>query len=152
MAHFSRPRMTGRYFGCIHKMVRARMRASWHKLGLYRGQNDILFVLWHEEGLTQSELASRVLVAPATITNTLQRMQRDGWITRQSDPDDQRISRVYLTDKGREAQKPVQDAVSKLEQDIFRGFSKQEHDELTGYLDRVLDNLTTVNQHTEDGA
>ena len=38
----------------------------------------------------------------------IQRMERSGFVERRSDPEDERLSRVYLTERGRALQKPVQ--------------------------------------------
>ena len=141
-----------RYFGQINKLVRTRMHPIWTSLGLYRGQNEILFVLWHEEGMTQTELAFRTRVAPATITNSLQRMQRDGWIVRQPDPEDQRISRVYLTEQGRALHHTVQAAIESLEQDMMQGFDKEEQRTLAGLLERVIENLVSAHEQSLEEA
>ena len=58
----------------------------------------VLCALWQEEGLTQTELAERLAVRPATVTNLLQRLERKGLVRRVPDADDQRVSRVFPTD------------------------------------------------------
>ena len=76
-------------------------------IGIYRGQPPVLYVLHEQEGQTQSELAARLEVAPATVTKMLQRLERAGFVQRQTDSEDQRVSRVYLTDAGRAIQGDV---------------------------------------------
>ncbi|MEF8792077.1 MarR family winged helix-turn-helix transcriptional regulator [Thiohalorhabdus sp.] len=71
------------------------------------GQYPLLLALWEEEGITQTGLSLRLNIEPATTTNTLNRMERDGLVERQPDPDDQRGSRIYLTDHGRALEEPV---------------------------------------------
>jgi DNA-binding MarR family transcriptional regulator len=60
-------------------------------IGIYRGQPPVLYVLHEQEGLTQSELAARLEVAPATVTKMLQRLERAGFVQRQTDAADQRV-------------------------------------------------------------
>src|ERR1700687_4371992 len=83
-------------------------RIRWTQLleapNLYQGQPPLLRELWEEEGLTQTELAIRLKLTPPTITKMLQRMEKSGFIQRKPDPDDQRVSRVYLTSAGRDVQ------------------------------------------------
>ncbi|MHB1319270.1 MAG: MarR family winged helix-turn-helix transcriptional regulator, partial [Anaerolineae bacterium] len=79
-------------------------------LGLHRGQPRLLAVLWEREGWAHSELAELLSVTPATITKMAQRMELAGFVTRTPDSVDQRISRVYLTEKGRLVRQQV-DAV-----------------------------------------
>jgi len=82
-----------------------RVRELLHEIGLYRGQQFVLCALWREEGLTHSELAERLSVHPATVSNALKRMERAGFLERRPDPVDQRVSRVYLTPRGARSRK-----------------------------------------------
>lgn len=111
------------------------------EIGLYRGQQFVLGVLWSEEGITQSELADRLGVHPATVSNALQRMERAGFVERRPDLEDQRVSRVYLTDAGREIQRPVERIWAELEVETMEGLSEEERDRLEQLLERVYENL-----------
>jgi DNA-binding MarR family transcriptional regulator len=125
----------------ICALNRGRMHALWHSIGLHRGQPFVLRILWAEEGLTQTELARRLHRTPATITNMLQRLQKAGFVERRSDPQDQRISRVYLTEAGYEIQAQVEQVWQEDETRTLGGFSDREIATLRGYLERIRDNL-----------
>jgi len=118
-----------------------RVRQVFESLGLYRGQPPILRILWDEEGLTHNELALRLNVTPATMSRTLQRMEKAGFLVRKPDPTDQRVSRVYLTGHGRAVQEQVQQALQRIEADTFAGFTGEELTILRGYLERISGNL-----------
>jgi DNA-binding MarR family transcriptional regulator len=118
-----------------------RARAMLQEIGLYRGQQFVLCTLWAEEGLTHSELADRLNVHPATVTNALKRMERAGFLERRPDPEDQRVSRVYLTDAGREIRGDVERVWAELEEQTFEGFSEEERGRLEQLLERVHENL-----------
>ncbi|MEJ5314430.1 MULTISPECIES: MarR family winged helix-turn-helix transcriptional regulator [Anaerolinea] len=118
-----------------------RVRQVFESLGLYRGQPPILRILWDEEGLTHNELALRLHVTPATMSRTLQRMEKAGFLMRKPDPADQRVSRVYLTGHGRAVQEQVQQALQRIEADTFAGFTAEELTILRGYLERIRGNL-----------
>jgi MarR family transcriptional regulator, organic hydroperoxide resistance regulator len=51
-------------------------------------------------GMTQSELAEIMMLSRPSITRILQRLERAGLVHRHPDPDDQRHTRVGLTDEG----------------------------------------------------
>jgi DNA-binding MarR family transcriptional regulator len=42
-----------------------------------------------------------VAIEPPTMVRTIDRMVRDGLVTRVPDPDDGRLTRIYLTERGR---------------------------------------------------
>ena len=128
----------------VGHLHRARIDQLLEALGLYRGQPPVLFELWRQEGLPQAELADRLKIAPATVTRMLQRMERAGFIRRQPDPDDQRVTRVYLGEAGRAIQGQVEQVFRTLEAETFAGLSPTEHDLLRGLLLRLRTNLLTV--------
>jgi DNA-binding MarR family transcriptional regulator len=108
---------------------------------LYRGQPPVLRALWEQEGLTQSELAARLRVTPATITKMLQRMERASLVIRQPDISDKRISRVHLTKTGRAIRSQVQKVWRTMEQETFSEFTPTERAALHRFLLRVRENL-----------
>jgi DNA-binding MarR family transcriptional regulator len=69
--------------------------------GIGLGPWAVLLVLWSRDGAAQAELARTVAIEPPTMVRTIDRMVRDGLVTRAADPSDGRLSRVYLTDRGR---------------------------------------------------
>jgi len=118
-----------------------RARTLLEEFGLFRGQPPLLFALWEKEGLTHSELAEHLHVQPATITKMIKRMERAGFVERRQDAEDQRVSRVYLTDAGRNIREAVEGVLRKLEEQTFAGFSSEECALLNRFLFRIRDNL-----------
>jgi DNA-binding MarR family transcriptional regulator len=64
------------------------------------GYRALLVVLGKEDGISQLNIANHIGLKPSTISITLKKMERDGLIVRQNDENDQRMSRVYLTEHG----------------------------------------------------
>lgn len=124
------------------KAHRALAEKLWSEIGLHVGQDMILRQLWDTEDITQSELAERICIQPATATKMLQRMERSGLIQRRNDPEDQRVSRVYLTDQGRALCQPYQELWDRLEQYSIQGLSLEERVLLRRLLMQVRDNLS----------
>ena len=110
-------------------------------LGLFSGQAPVLRALWDQDGLTQSELTERLNRSPSTITKTVQRMEKVGFVQRCPDDSDERVSRVFLTDTGRQVRPAVEEVWSKLDQQLFVGFSAQELALFSDFLARVCRNI-----------
>jgi DNA-binding MarR family transcriptional regulator len=72
--------------------------------GIGIGQWAVLLFLWARDGLSQAELSRVVAIEPPTMVRTIDRMARDGLVTRVPDPDDGRLTRIYLTERGRSLQ------------------------------------------------
>jgi DNA-binding MarR family transcriptional regulator len=110
-------------------------------LTLHRSQAMVLCKLFHEDGLTQSEIAQQLSVQGATVTDILQRMEEAGMVTRRRDLADNRLVRVYLTDAGREKERFIMEQFLKLESAVFAGFDENERVLLRRLLNRALDNI-----------
>ena len=105
------------------------------------GQEMILLELWGNEGLTQSQLVERLCVEPPTITKMLQRMEGEDLIERRPDPDDARVSRVFLGAHGRAIEAGVSAAWASVEQQLVGGLSAEERLLLRRLLIRARENL-----------
>jgi DNA-binding MarR family transcriptional regulator len=66
---------------------------------------DVLITLFNAPGrrLRMSELAERVLLSPAGVTHLVTRLERDGLVRREVDPEDRRKWFTVLTEGGDQA-------------------------------------------------
>ncbi len=126
----------------IYRLKRSQMNEALTALGLYAGQEMILWHLWREDGLTQSHLVERMCVQPPTVSKMLDRMEKAGLLTRRADPEDSRVSRVYLTEQGRACEEAVCDIWRSQEQRMNAGLSLEERVLLRRLLLQVRDNLS----------
>jgi DNA-binding MarR family transcriptional regulator len=113
---------------------------------IHPGQPPVLFELSRNDGLRQSELAERMRVKPATLTVMLNRMVKNGHVERRPDPFDQRVSRVFLTDKGRAAVDEVRAALHTSEEYVFEGITPEEKMLLRRLLLHMFDNVKKAEQ------
>jgi DNA-binding MarR family transcriptional regulator len=64
------------------------------------GQLDVLMNLYRHPGMSQHDLARRLLVGRSNITMLLPQLEKQGFLRREGDARDKRVMRLYLTDKG----------------------------------------------------
>jgi MarR family transcriptional regulator, organic hydroperoxide resistance regulator len=112
------------------------------RIGLHRAQPPVLFILGDQDGITQSELADMLEVSTPTMTHLLRRMESAGLITRIHDAQDARISRVYLTEGGKDVLGQANTLGAQLDEVALAGFSADEQARLCAYLERMHTNLT----------
>jgi MarR family transcriptional regulator, organic hydroperoxide resistance regulator len=126
----------------LAKEHRQRAEEALSQLGLHVSQELIIFVLWQEEGLSQSELAARLRVELPTLTKAVQRMERAGLLIRQDDEKDTRVSRVYLTEQGRALYAPALTMWHDLEARMLQGMTEIEQALLRRLLQQMVSNLS----------
>lgn len=120
-----------------HDLVRQKFKT----LGVYRGQPRLLFLLMKEDGKTKKELYEIMNLAPATISKMVDRLQNSGFVYTEKDAIDKRVSRVYLTDKGRETLNEVKIAINDINKIAFEGFSQDEITQLAELMEKMKKNL-----------
>lgn len=132
----------------MHRVVKLHRRETDRLIqpaGVYPGQPPVLFRLDEEDGLRQRDLADRIHLAPATLTVMLGRMEKSGLVERRPDERDQRVSRVYLTDKGREALAAVREATRIVEERALEGLLPEERLLMRRILLQMRQNLLSDN-------
>jgi MarR family transcriptional regulator, organic hydroperoxide resistance regulator len=130
--------------GQICKRYQGETNSRLQAIQLHRGQELILAELWQQDGLIPSELAERLLVQPATITNALQAMERSGMVERRRASHDQRVVQVFLTDAGRASRAAVEAIWRTVEGCAFNDFSADEERELHRLLSKLDANLARL--------
>lgn len=92
--------------------------------------------------LSQSELADRLSITPATAVRLIDRMERDGWVVRQAAAEDGRVKRVVPTDEAAKVWEEVSTAGRALLDQAYHGVHPAEIETVKRVLERVRRNLT----------
>ncbi|AEI46288.1 MarR family winged helix-turn-helix transcriptional regulator [Paenibacillus mucilaginosus] len=129
----------------VMRLHRNRVHGLIQDYEVHPGQPPLLHHLAEQDGQRQSELADKLRVKPATLTVMINRMAKMGLLERRPDPQDQRISRVYLTDKGRLAHEAVREALREMEQVTMARISPEEKLLLRRLLLQMYENLQEPN-------
>lgn len=102
------------------------------------------FVLWMRESA-----AERLEVQPPTVSRMVRRMERTGLVERRTSPEDQRVSIVHATDKGRSVRADIEQVWKTMEAEMTEGMSGAETTAFRTMLARVRSNLGRGRDGTE---
>ena len=125
----------------INRVARAfasRLANELRPHGVGIGQWAVLLHLWSTDGLTQAQLARRVAIEQPTMVRTVDRLERDGLVTREPDPDDRRSSRIALTERGRNLRNTLVPKAARVNQDATASLSDEEVATLRRLLVKLL--------------
>ncbi|MBO4355684.1 MAG: MarR family transcriptional regulator [Clostridia bacterium] len=130
----------------VSKLFGRRVRTLAEESGIPDSYRRFIMHLAHSyedgnPGLTQSELKDFTHLTAPSVTVTLQKMERDGYITRTPDSKDARQVRVSLTEKGFETDKKVREIHKKTEQTATQGITRQELEQFESVLKKIANNL-----------
>ncbi len=126
----------------ICRAQRTLAAAALDVIHMHVGQENLVYRLAAEEGVSQAQLAGVLCLDASTVTKMLLRLERDGVVERRPDADAARVSRVYLTPHGRALVEPVLDVWRQMEARITQGMSEAETLLLRRLLLQVLNNLS----------
>lgn len=136
--------------GRVMKIHRHTLHRLTQDVEVYPGQPPLLFRLTEQDGQTQHELAQKMRVQPATLTVMISRMVKNGHVVRKRDERDQRVSRVYLTDKGRQAASVLRSTLHQMDDSCLESFSTEEKEQLKSMLLRIQHNLKSMESNEQD--
>jgi DNA-binding MarR family transcriptional regulator len=114
---------------------------SLRELNLYVGQDNLLSRLWLGDGVTQMQLSEYLKCEPPTVTNMVKSLEHNGFIYRKRDEHDARVMRIYLTDKGKELQKPVEFRWKQQQEKLLHSILPEERLILMEIMKRMERNL-----------
>lgn len=108
------------------------------------GQGRILFVLWKNDHLTVGEISRMTSLAKNTVSIVVDGMVQKGILEREINPDNRRQTIISLTEYARTLQEEYEQVSQKMNHLFYRGFSEEERMDFEGYLARILDTLTQL--------
>ncbi|MEO8875782.1 MAG: MarR family transcriptional regulator [Polyangiaceae bacterium] len=103
---------------------------------------DLLANLIREDGQTLAALSRRMLVTAGNVTGLVDRAERDGLVERRNDPEDRRLSRVFLTKKGRALIVSLLPRHAALVVDLLGGIDAKDRKELRRLLGKLRGSFT----------
>jgi MarR family transcriptional regulator, organic hydroperoxide resistance regulator len=131
----------GHLMGSVCRLHHTRADQSMEQIGLYRGQAILLMILSRHDGITHSEIAEKLRVSPAAATKVIKRMEGAGYVQRQADPADERVSRVFLQDEGRALIAEIEGVFGVLDRAMFAGLSEADLVRFRDLLTQMAGNL-----------
>lgn len=125
----------------LNKTHRRRTHEEFSKIGLTIGQPKILDFLSENSGCIQKELSESCNIEPATVTSILANMEKAELIYRAQNSKDRRILNVFITEKGKDAQREVEKIFNLIDEECFKGFSEAERIQAINILNRLYVNI-----------
>jgi len=113
------------------------------KTGVTFGQWKILAMLSREDGLTQKEIADRCEVEGPTLIPIIDKMEKEGIVTRKVDREDRRINRIFLTTKADATWNSLVDCSMQVRKSSIRGIPEEQIKIMRDVLEKISQNLMT---------
>ncbi len=121
----------------VQQSVYQIFKAELQPYGVTPGQYGVLKCLWDKNGQTAKQLAERLFLDSSTITGVLDRLESKELVKRQPAFKDRRALRVVLTEKGREMEGPLTQAIISADQKALSKLGDVEKERLLQLLEKL---------------
>ncbi|WP_046227072.1 MarR family winged helix-turn-helix transcriptional regulator [Paenibacillus dauci] len=121
----------------LYIMIRREIEAVLRPLGLTPQQGQALHALSQSPGLTNTELEHQLMIEKSSVTSLMNGMEKKGWITRRSHPEDARMRQNELTEAGQQMNQSAHAAVEEVKLRSRNALTDEELRQLTGLLSKL---------------
>ena len=110
-----------------------------------RGQGRIIAILKMQDEISTKDLSFLLGIRTSSLNETLSKLEKNGFITREPSPEDKRVMLIKLTEKGKNEEQP-EDSLN----DIFSCLNAKEKESFADFLDRVIEALEKKTGESEN--
>ena len=129
----------GQLFFRLWRASHTRTAEALGSIGLTTALFGLLNVLGTRDGAIQQQLGSAMGVDPSTMVSLIDQLEAAGLAKRRPRPTDRRAREVVITSKGRRVLEQARQLAMQVEDDVLRGLSAAERDQMLALLRRALD-------------
>lgn len=95
-------------------------------------------------GVSQRDIEQYLGVSHTTVKGLLQRLEEKGYVRTAFDSSDRRVKHAYLTPDFLQLNAQAKEAMRDFEEQLMRGFSAEETEQLRSMLERIYHNTLTT--------
>ena len=106
---------------------------------------QLFWALRKNNGMAQKEIAKKLGITPPSMTVMIKKLEGEGYIVKKQDEKDQRMTRIFITEKGKEIAHHMESVLKTLEQEAFANMSEEEIMLLRRLLIQMKENLLDKN-------
>ena len=133
----------------LFRLMRNLRRRPKEDKHLSRSSFMVLRLLSKEDGRSSKELSQDLDIRASSLSEVLARMEEEGLVSRSKDPEDMRVSRVYLSDKGRQFLERNRLERLESEKSLEAWLSPEEREELIRICDKLSQKLEESRREEE---
>ena len=136
----------GKHISYLYRIQQSFLAKKTEGYDISGGQVSFIFTLNAHPGCSQEDVANMLDLDKTTVARALSKMEKNQTVRRIRDTKDQRVMRLYLTDKGLQ----LNDQLKKLTEEWYKvlidGMSETEIETLKKLMVHMTHNVKTMNQ------
>ncbi len=138
----------GRCISVLYRHAQAYIANQLKPYDLGSGQYTYLLILYEHDGISQEELSSFLMIDKGTTARALEKLEKAGYVVRQTNPDDRRAYNVFLSDKAREIKPVLLNTIYSWNDIMVMDLVGEEKDKIEDILNKMV--KSTIRYLKED--
>lgn len=110
------------------------------RFGLTSAKWKIIAVLSLKEGITQKHIADMLFVEAPTLVAVIDKMEKEEYVRRESDPSDRRNNLIFMTKKSKDIVDPIIDSILEIRNMGLDKISKKDMEATKKVLGQIISN------------
>jgi Transcriptional regulators len=131
----------GKHISLLYRQSQIYFNAELKKYRLGSGQYIFLLSLLKNEGINQEQLADIVKIDKTTTARAVAKLEREGYLTRETSLEDKRAYILHSTEKARSIQKVLGEILDRWNDSMLADFTAEDKNTLRRLLDRAIGNI-----------
>jgi len=119
------------------------LRKRLKKTGINIARWRVLSVLQDHGRMNISEIVERTIIEQPTVSRIVDQLEREGLAVRETSDHDSRFVEVMLSSAGEAAFEEIYPSALKHQAQALQGFTDEETELLTGFLERIQSNISS---------
>lgn len=132
----------GPRFRALHWCTEQIMSSALAQMDLTSAQGHIMGFLAHQDSPPCSrDIEEAFHLSHPTVSGTLRRMEKKGFIELRPDKTDRRCKRIHILPRGIQCHAQIEKTIRSIEQQVVRDFTPEERACFSQLLDRAITNM-----------
>ena len=126
----------------LHCCTDQAMTAALAQMELTAAQGHVMaFVSHAPQPPCPHDIEVAFQLSHPTVSGLLRRLEKKEFLELRPDPQDKRCKRIYILPRGEKCNRHMHASMEAIEEQLVRGFTQQEREQFTQFLDRALSNM-----------
>ena len=130
-----------REVGMIERALDSISNIEFKEINLSNLQFLYVVRIYEHPGIIAEQLANLIKVDRTTLARAVRRLEKQGYVYRESDPDNKKIKHLYVTEKGKQIYPFIIRENSHSNEVALQGFTPEEAQQVHDYLKRIRQNI-----------
>lgn len=144
------PKSIGQLNSMLYRYWNIYLNEQLKPFQLSAGQYQFLFVLYHQEGISQDEVASILRIDKGTTARAIAKLEAEGYVKREVDMMDKRAKKLYLTERAHQFEKQLKAILNQWKAILTNDLTEEEQQHAFDLLGKIAKNAERYIEQREN--